>query len=224
MDSEKPKKKHTPSQYKVRRCDKKLNKNALFGIDGAASKEEVKKMVAEQIEPPRAPQGRASFLTPELQEKYCNYIRQGNFKYVAAKLVRVSPETINKWLKDGRENPDSKWGVFLRAVEEAEAQNEAEIVAQWQRHTPDDWRACKDFLEKRYQQRWKHQESIQVEASVEVNRSHEISEQLLKSADARRLASDLLKSFGIGVHDASGVSDIGKQQLLEDSEPFDPTE
>ena len=89
-------------------------------------------------------------------------------------------------------------------VKRAEAEAEARMVAQWQAQVPNDWKAARDFLARRYPERWAQKERIDLEHSGEVVTRHDttrITEQLAKDREfleaiqraySEREGSDLL--------------------------------
>lgn len=56
-------------------------------------------------------------------------VRAGNYRETAAQAIGVSIGTVKRWLTWGRADPDGSWGAFARAVDEAEAQSEVQLVA-----------------------------------------------------------------------------------------------
>lgn len=96
------------------------------------------------------PAGRPSKLTPELQKKLCDAIGAGNYYEAACGYAGVSYKVFSEWMKrKGRRFRD-----FRNAIQEAEAKAEAAVVAQWRKHMPENWQACRDFLGRRYPDRW----------------------------------------------------------------------
>jgi hypothetical protein len=43
---------------------------------------------------------------------------------------------------------------FRGAVLKADGDAEVRVVAQWQQHMPENWQACRDFLARRFPDRW----------------------------------------------------------------------
>lgn len=97
--------------------------------------------------------GRPTKLTPEAQAKIVQAIQAGNHKESAAAYAGVPAATLSEWLAKGRAGK-SPYAELWKAVHEAEAQAEVRIVAQWQKQIPDNWQAAKDFLARRYPERW----------------------------------------------------------------------
>lgn len=94
--------------------------------------------------------GRPSKLTPELQRKLCDAIAAGNYLEAACSYAGVDYSTFTRWMK----RKSKRFRNFRNAVLEAEAKAEVAIVAQWRKHMPENWQACRDFLARRYSDRW----------------------------------------------------------------------
>ncbi len=113
--------------------------------------------------------GRNTKLTEEVQGEFTRLIAQGMFVRQACGFIGVSEQTIYNWMARGsaevlrlENNPRSKlltkekpFVDFFKAVRKAETQAEVRSVTQWQNAIRDgDWRAAKDFLARRYPDRW----------------------------------------------------------------------
>jgi len=76
--------------------------------------------------------GRPGKLTPELQKKICAYIAAGNYLITACRAVGIDKATYLHWLERAEVEATNGGGIyndFLIAVKEAEAKQEAAIVA-----------------------------------------------------------------------------------------------
>lgn len=98
--------------------------------------------------------GRPTKLTPEVQRRIVDAISAGNYYEAAARYAGVHPESIINWMHRGSTAKAGIYFEFFEAVTRAEAEAEVRIVAQWQQQVPQDWRAARDFLARRYPQRW----------------------------------------------------------------------
>src|SRR5262245_56995248 len=94
--------------------------------------------------------GRPSKLTAAVERSICSAIAGGTTYAVACAFAGVDVSTVRRWLS----SPAPRCRAFRRAVERAEAEVEVRAVAIWQKHIPDDWRAARDFLARRFPQRW----------------------------------------------------------------------
>jgi hypothetical protein len=97
---------------------------------------------------------RPTKLTPELQEKICNAIRAGNYYEAACGFVGIHYSTFRRWMIQGENAKSGKYKEFFEAIKKAEHDAEVRLVAQWQKHMPDNWQAIATFLERRYPERW----------------------------------------------------------------------
>ena len=88
---------------------------------------------------------------------------------------------------------------FLEAVAQAEAEAEVRMIAQWQAHIPRDWRAARDFLARRYPERWRVRARVGLYHGGEMTHVHEansITEQLIADPDfltAIQIAADQIE-------------------------------
>jgi len=133
--------------------------------------------------------GRPTKLTPQLQEKICKYISEGNYLNVACDAVGISDQTYNSWLHRGDEELKNGGGIyssFLEAVKRASAEQEARIAERLlagampgvrktvTKDGPDgqtvevtetggDWLAAATYLERRHPDRWGRRDRTQVD-------------------------------------------------------------
>ncbi|TMR92550.1 hypothetical protein [Nonomuraea basaltis] len=73
--------------------------------------------------------GRRTKLTPELQERLCQHIREGLYLTTACDLARVGESTVYRWLADATK-PDAPQELldFAEAIEHARAEAEHTAV------------------------------------------------------------------------------------------------
>lgn len=125
--------------------------------------------------------GRPSKLTPEVSTRFFQALRAGNYYKACCSYAGISEQTFRNWMIRGtaelervaessrrsvrvREQP---YAEFVRDVEVAEAEAEVRMVAQWQTHMPTTWQACRDFLARRFPERWAQQKlAVDVNARV----------------------------------------------------------
>jgi hypothetical protein len=93
---------------------------------------------------------RPTKLTAAVQTRLCTAIAAGNSYRVACRGVGVDYVTFWRWLR--RDQPAFR--KFRKAIRQAEAQAEMRLVALWQAQIPTNWQAARDFLERRFPQRW----------------------------------------------------------------------
>lgn len=108
--------------------------------------------------------GRPSKLTKEVQKKIETAIAGGNYYEAACNYAGIDYQTFRNWIKAGEEvasgekrktKNSKKYLEFFEVVQAAEARAEVRIVAQWQRQIPNNWQAARDFLARRFPDRWK---------------------------------------------------------------------
>ena len=108
--------------------------------------------------------GRPTKLTPELMDKICNYIREGNYAITACRLAGISERAYYYWKERG-EKGDGIYVEFLEKVEQADAEAEAYLLSKMYDAAPPDWRAAETTLARRWPGRWarkdKHEVDIQ---------------------------------------------------------------
>lgn len=112
-----------------------------------------------------AGRGRRTKLNPAVQHRIVQAIGAGNYHDAAAAYGGVSYATFRLWMIKGERSRSGIYFDFFEAVQRAEAEAEIRMVAQWQMAIPDDWKAARDFLARRYPARWGPKVEISV-ASV----------------------------------------------------------
>ncbi len=98
--------------------------------------------------------GRPTLCTEEIAQKLLEGIREGQSIEGAAIRAGIAPRTYYQW-KDKGENGEQPFVQFLQTLRQAEAEVEYETAGHWRNQTPDDWRAAKEFLERRFPDRWR---------------------------------------------------------------------
>lgn len=122
--------------------------------------------------------GRPIKLTPEIQQIMVQAIELGTYLDTACTLAGISFQTMRNWQMKGEKDGKGPCFEFMEALARAEAKNEHDRVQEWRRYMVDeigiveetkpdgtvvsrekvlrygDYRAVKDFLERRYHQRW----------------------------------------------------------------------
>ena len=104
--------------------------------------------------PRRAAKGRPPMEpTAEITDRVCEPISRGLFLTQAARLAGISTDTIARWKKKGAEGIEP-FRTFFERLEEAELKGEEALLRIWREAAPEDWRAARELLAKRYPQRW----------------------------------------------------------------------
>lgn len=63
--------------------------------------------------------GAPEIINDEIIDRVCNAMRAGAYIETAAAIAGIGKSTLHNWLKKGNQNPDSIYGRFLSAVEQA---------------------------------------------------------------------------------------------------------
>ena len=98
--------------------------------------------------------GRPCKLTPEVQERVCTALREGNYLQAAAAYAGLTYSCLRAWIVRGKRARRGRYFAFMKAVAMAEADAEATVVAQWRQQIPENWQAARDFLARRFPDRW----------------------------------------------------------------------
>lgn len=106
--------------------------------------------------------GRPTKLTPECQARIVEAVAAGNYYEAACSYGGIDRVTFDRWMKRGDREP-GPYRVFRNAIQDAEARAEVRIVAQWQAQIPDNWQAARDFLARRFPERWGSKDKMTVE-------------------------------------------------------------
>jgi len=96
---------------------------------------------------------RGTQLTVEVSRAIVASIAAGNFPSVACRLAQISDGTLDRWLKRGGKD-EQPYANFPAAYHRAELESESKLVEIWKNAAPEDWRAAKEFLARRYPERW----------------------------------------------------------------------
>jgi hypothetical protein len=93
-------------------------------------------------------------LTIEMQHEICSKIVRGSHRQDAAVAAGVSRSTFVHWMLRGKQEPDSKFAVFRRAVEQAEAESSVRVVDAVTTNAMTDGLVGLKFLAQRFPKRW----------------------------------------------------------------------
>lgn len=111
--------------------------------------------------------GRPTDLTDDLQRRLVEAIEAGNYYEAACQRAGVHYSTFLRWMKwgdSGRKDREA-YKQFRMAVVAAEGRAEVRIVAQWQQQIPDNWQAARDFLARRFPERWANRDKVDIGGS-----------------------------------------------------------
>jgi hypothetical protein len=92
-------------------------------------------------------------LTASVQKTVCRMVRAGNYLKVACAAAGISTDALSNWRKKGATG-EEPYAAFLGELEQAELDCESALVKKWHDAAPDDWRAARDLLARRFPDRW----------------------------------------------------------------------
>lgn len=98
-------------------------------------------------------------MTQEVHDLICEAIRNGNYRETAAEWVGVPMRTFFNWLRRGRKEPNSIFGRFLQAIQEAESAAEMKMVELVCKSALSDARHAQWWLERKFPKRWGSQKA-----------------------------------------------------------------
>lgn len=100
-------------------------------------------------------------------------IRKGVFPMVAAVSAGIKPNSWRKAMdrgeKDLVDDVESVYAEFFLRVIEAENQSEESAVKSWSKHFGEDWKATKEFLLRRFPERWASGRDLAIQADGAIN-------------------------------------------------------
>lgn len=103
-------------------------------------------------------------LTPRLIKKLIPSIEAGNYIETVCQAHGIDKTTYYRWLNKGEKAKGKTiYRHFYNAVKDAEARAEARLVEEWQSKLKESPTNYKDFLERRYPERWGKKETHVVE-------------------------------------------------------------
>lgn len=137
---------------------------------------------APPIVPYRLPGGgRPDKLTPEIQERICFLIREGNYAETAARCTGLSDRTYYNWIARGEAEEAGKYFQFVQAIKESEAFAEAEAVGEVRRASRNQaqWAAGMTWLERKFPHKWGRQDRSEHtgEIRIKIVRDNESGDQ-----------------------------------------------
>lgn len=108
-------------------------------------------------------------ITPDVEDRLVELIRQGNHPVVACQATGISPSTYNLWIRRGEYrdrggNPTPEQVRFAKRMREAEANAETELVAiiTNEDNLKKNPELALKFLARRYPDRWGEKKEINI--------------------------------------------------------------
>lgn len=113
------------------------------------------------VEKTKRSRGRPSKFTANTRRRIIEAVASGNYYEAACQYAGVDYSTFRRWVEKGEKARSGEYKDFCEALRQAEATAEVRVVAQWQTAMPNDWRACAEFLTRRFSDRWKKTERFE---------------------------------------------------------------
>jgi len=106
----------------------------------------------------RRQRGRPSKFTVAARNRVLAAIRTGSYFEPACRSASISFQTFRNWVTRGEREQSGPYFDFFVAVKAAESDAELRAVKFWSQAMRRDWRAAKEFLERRHPSRWSPRE------------------------------------------------------------------
>lgn len=116
--------------------------------------------------PPKT-RGRKTKLNAEVTERICKALRAGTYRKTAATLARISEKTFYGYLNRGQTEKAGLYHDFFEAVQLAEAEGEAHLLATINAASKLDYRAACWILERKYPDRWGRKDALAMSGNME---------------------------------------------------------
>ena len=108
-------------------------------------------------------------LTYELIEKMIPAIEAGNYVETVCQAMGIDRSTYYKWLKKGEKAKSGIYFHFFHTVKDAEARAERKLIEEWRDKLKESPASYKDFLERRYSERWGKRDKVEVSGGMDIN-------------------------------------------------------
>jgi hypothetical protein len=110
--------------------------------------------------------GRPPKLTAERSRIVVKAIRDGNTRACAAALAGIDPDTLQEWLRKGREG-DPAYARFAEEVRSADGRIESRMVGTVRKCGTNDWRAAMAWLGARRTKSWGERSTVTLKKTGE---------------------------------------------------------
>jgi len=139
--------------------------------------------------------GRKTRLTTDVQNRIVDALAIGASRGTAAELSGIGESTFYRWMERGEAATRGQFREFWEAVRSAEVQAEITAIGHWRAAMPRDWRACKEFLERRFPDRWGQKQAFDAQKPVEV---YVVREDQLDQEEWERVAQSSIHTSSPG--------------------------
>ena len=124
-------------------------------------------------------------------------IKAGNHPHTAARAAGLSYRQFVTWLEKGEQDPDSKYGVFFAAIDQADAVSEEALASRFVEATESDWKATEAYLTRRFPKNWGNKQHTTVHQQTEVSGTVDVRQ--LLSSDGFAAAIDAYYANQVGL-------------------------
>lgn len=140
---------------------------------------------------------RSASITPQVQDKIVKSLRAGNYRTTSAKVAGVSVSTFYLWLDKGKKGKRGPYIEFMQAVEKAEAEGQAALVATVNVASKDSWQAAAWILERKYPEEWGRKDALALSGKIahEGDIKHDVTETIDLTPEVQRLAARLTAAY-----------------------------
>jgi len=158
-------------------------------------------------------------LTPELIEKMIPAIEAGNYIETVWQAHGICKATYYGWIKKGEKRKSGIYLDFLNAVRLAEARAEQRLIEEWREKLKESPTNYKDFLERRYPERWGKKETVKVEGGEKPLKvqNENITEKIISDPIAIELAFQLRERLRMGEDEPVGTGGAGESGKMDSS-------
>ena len=111
--------------------------------------------------------GRKTKLTPELTDRICSVLANGNYITTACAIARIHQRQFFRWMEKGEHESSGPYRKFYESVKEAE--QTAELALLRDIRTDDSWQSKAWILERRFPERWGRKDRLQADVTGNVD-------------------------------------------------------
>lgn len=99
---------------------------------------------------------------------FCNIVSHGNYYTTACRAMKISEQTFQSWMRLGKKSESGIYRELYEKVLQADAAAEAFALEKWRGHFDRDPRASREFLSRRYPDRWAERKFIKLAVDREI--------------------------------------------------------
>ena len=157
---------------------------------------------------------------PAVRERILECVRAGNFPSTAARIAGVGYTTYRYWLGYGQAGVNRLYYDFWQEVRKAEAEAEANRLAEVTAQIPKDWRAGMEILGRRWPERWAKRDvnytKIKMEGEVNHNVRSDFAKKVIDDPQSREAARALIERLPVLIQGAATPVQDEDMEFSED--------